>query len=145
MIIGHPWEYVFDVYDAHGKLKKRISRDYDLVPFSPDELAFWRRLRDTYRDSPNPFSDFLVDERGWLFVKTSQWTPDRSRLYFDIFDGEGKYVNRIPFPARDPIRANDFWAPRDPFLVQGGKIYLVEEEQDGNLSVGRYSLVKKQR
>lgn len=141
LIIGHSWDYSFYVYDVDGMLEKEISREFDVIPYSKEERDYWEnKLGRQLSYAPNPFKRFYVDERGWMFVKTSRRTDDRKYRYFDIFNSEGKYVYKVPIADRDWMKSGDIQANSDPILVRGGRIYLVRDNPDGNIFISRCSI-----
>lgn len=141
LIIGHPWDYSFYVYDINGKLKKEIIRDYKVVPYPKEERDFWENtLGRQLSHAPYPNRHFFVDEQGWMFVRTNQRTDDRKYCYYDIFNNEGKYVYKLPIADRDWVTSGDIQARSDPFLVREGRIYLVRDNPDGNIFVSRNSI-----
>lgn len=141
LIIGHPWDYSFYVYDINGKLKKEIKRDYKVIPYPKEERDFWENtLGRQLSDAPYPYRHFFVDEQGWMFVRTNQRTDDRKYCYYDIFNSEGKYVYKVPIADRDWVTSGDIQARSDPFLVRGGRIYLVRDNPDGNIFISRNSI-----
>jgi hypothetical protein len=73
------------------------------------------------------FQDFIMDDRGWLFVRPYSKTKEEKGAYYDIFDTEGIYLARVLLPAR--IR-----------LIKGGELYTIEEDEEGLPSVKRYTL-----
>jgi hypothetical protein len=73
------------------------------------------------------FQDFIMDDRGWLFVRPYSKTKEEKGAYYDIFDTEGRYLARVLLPAR--IR-----------LIKDRKLYTIEEDEEGLPSAKRYSL-----
>lgn len=142
VIVGHTWDYSFYVYDTNGKLRKEIRRDYKVIPYPQEERDFWESTigRELSKNAPYPYSHMFVDEQGWMFVRTTHRTADRKFCYYDIFNSEGKYLYKFPIADRDWVTSEDVQARSDPFLVRGGRIYLVRDNPDGNIFVSRNSI-----
>lgn len=138
VIVGHPWEYLFRFYDAAGKLSKVVSREFDPILATQKELEYRLRLNGSRRKFNDPISDFIVDERGWLIIKTSRRTPDRKEQFFDVFDERGRYLAFLTLPTRDYI--GDAWALVEPFKVHKGRIYIVGEDDENNLVIRTYAV-----
>ena len=65
-----------------------------------------------------------------IFVQTWE-KPDTGEEYsFDVFDSEGKYLAKIPLNFR-------------PSVMKKGKIYTIEEDEEGYQVVKRYKITWK--
>jgi len=73
-----------------------------------------------------PFSSFLVDSIGRIFVRTYEEAGEGMH-YYDIFDPEGRYLARVP--VYDRVAA-----------IKNGKLYTIEEDEEGYQVVKRYYL-----
>jgi hypothetical protein len=58
-------------------------------------------------------------------VQTYEETEDGKKTIHDIFDSAGRFLARVPLRTRN-------------FVLKKGKLYTIEEDQDGYYSVKRY-------
>jgi hypothetical protein len=134
---GITTEYEFRIVDPDGKIIKKILKDYDPEKLTQEDRD--KRAKEIWGDQGSPsdvraewpanfpaFQDFIMDDRGWLFVRPYSKTKEEKGAFYDIFDTEGRYIARVLLPAR--IR-----------LIKDGKVYTIEEDLDGLPSVKRYS------
>jgi len=140
VVIGHTWEYLLRFYDSKGRLEKEVSRDFDPVPLSKEESAYWYKMNKSRPTYFPPFSDFVVDDRGWLIVKTPKRTAGRKEQFFDVFDERGRFLAQMTLPTRDYLDDRFGWTLIEPFHVKSGRVYIVAEDDDGNLAVCRYAV-----
>lgn len=137
VVEGLPERYEIKIHDAAGKVIKLISREYDPVPVSardeeeylktvpPEVLAATAKPRFS-RQFP-AFRRIVADEKGWLFVQTNERAPDGKSYWTDVFDSDGRYIAR-------------FGAGGTIYRVRGGKIYSVNEDDEGYQLVKRYAM-----
>jgi hypothetical protein len=140
VVIGHTWEYLFRFYDSEGRLEKEVFRDFDPVLPSKEESDYWYRTSGSRSSYFSPFSDFVVDDRGWLIVKTPKRTAGRQNQVFDVFDEKGRFQAQMTLPTRDYLNDRFGWAEMESFHVENGRVYIVTEDDDGNLNVRRYAV-----
>jgi hypothetical protein len=133
-------EYELHVYDAQGKMIKKIIKDYEPIEITGDEYI---RLTEKWFGRPPtggrfdlvvpkhypPFHTFLADDEGRLFVRRFEEAEKGERIYCEVFDPQGRYLTDIVFPEK-----------KIPALFQGGKIYTREEDEDGYQVVKRYKI-----
>ncbi|MBN2408759.1 MAG: hypothetical protein JXE07_03395 [Candidatus Aminicenantes bacterium] len=135
---GITTEYEFRIVNPDGKIIKKIVKDYDPEKLTQEDRD--KRAKEIWGDQGPPsdvrvewpanfpaFQDFVLDDRGWLFVRPYSKTNEDKGDSYDIFDTEGRYLARVLLPAR--IR-----------LIKNGKLYTIEEDEEGRRSMKRYSL-----
>jgi len=130
-------EYELSFYDIHGKLKKKITRDYDPLSITADDRD--RLMKDTFGDNPTdqweirfpdnypPFSGFSFDDLGHIFVKRYEKETHEDGGLHDIFDSEGKYIAQMRFKMNSMI-----W--------RKGFMYTIEDDAEGLKIVKRYKV-----
>jgi len=69
----------------------------------------------------------VADDEGRIFVMTYERVEDGEGYYYDVFDGEGKFIVKVPLKTR-------------PYLIENRKLYTVEEDEEGYESVMRYKV-----
>jgi hypothetical protein len=139
IVFGYQAEYEIQVFDANGNLVRRISKDY--TPVKVTQMDADERLegedlpptileRMTLPEFHCPFASLGADDEGRIFVMTYERTPDGAGYYFDVFDIQGRYIVKVPFANR-------------PELIKNGKLYTVEEDEQGYQIVKRYKVTWK--
>ncbi len=135
---GITTEYEFRIVNPDGRFIKRIIKDYEPEKLTQEDRE--KKAREIWGDQGPPsdirvewpknypaFQDFIMDDRGWLFVRPYTKRKEAKGSSYDVFDAEGRYVARVLLPARI-------------LLIKNGKLYTIEEDEEGLLSVKRYSL-----
>ena len=69
-----------------------------------------------------------MDDTGRIYVKTWREPTDTVRYMCDVFDIDGKFLARIPLNL-------------DPLVWINGKIYTIEEDEDGFHQIKRYKVI----
>lgn len=131
VISGDPQTYEINVYGPSGNLIRKISKEYDPVEITQEEKdrVMERMSPDIKVSIPkyhNPYSWFMTDDEGRIFVQTNEQVEEGSYFY-DIFDPEGKCLAKIPLKMR-------------PYLIKKNKLYTVESDEEGFLTVKRYRI-----
>ncbi len=139
IVLGYPAEYEIKVIDADGNLISKISKDYTPVRVTQkdaDERLEGEDLPPTILERmflPEyhcPFSRLYSDDEGRIFVMTYERTPSGTGYYFDVLDAQGRCIVKVPFENH-------------PELIKKGKLYTVEEDEDGFQIVKRYKVTWK--
>ncbi|MDH7494048.1 MAG: 6-bladed beta-propeller [Candidatus Saccharicenans sp.] len=136
VVWGITTEYEFRVVDREGKIVKKIVKKHEPEIFTQaDREAKAKELwgkegpsADMKVEWPRhfpPVQDFILDDRGWLFVRPFVKGQAEKDVLYDVFDAEGRYVARVFLPAV---------ARR----IKAGKLYTIEEDAEGLLHVKRY-------
>jgi len=131
VISGDPQTYEINVYDPTGNLIRKISKEYDPVEITQEEKdrVMERMPPDIKVSIPkyhNPYSWFLTDDEGRIFFQTNEQVEEGGYFY-DIFDKEGKCLGKISLKMR-------------PYLIKNHKLYTVESDEEGYLTVKRYRI-----
>jgi len=139
IVFGYQAEYEIQVFDADGNLVRRISKDYTPVKVTQrdaDERLEGEDLpptileRMTLPEFHCPFASLGADDEGRIFVMTYERIPDGAGYYFDVFDEQGRFIVKVPFANR-------------PELIKNGKLFTVEEDEQGYQMVKRYKVTWK--
>jgi hypothetical protein len=142
IVHGYPKSYEIQIISPQNKVIMRIMRDYRPVEYSKEEKeAQIKQLRDlqlpediiekmNFAPNHSAYRKFIVDEQGRIFVENWEKTKDGQYSFYDIFDSEGKYLAKIPLRSK-------------PALFKKGKLYSVEEDEEGYHVVKRYGLAWK--
>lgn len=138
VVWGITTEYEFKVVDGEGKTVRRIIKKHDPEILTQEDRD--KRAKELWGDQgPSadmkvewpehfpPVQDFILDDRGWLFVRPFVKERQAQGVLYDVFDAEGRYVARVFLPAV---------ARR----IRAGKLYTIEEDAEGLLHVKRYTM-----
>ena len=132
IIFSFTEKYELLVYDGEGRLVRKIQKKYDPVRISDPELAKMRevvRLPSSIRlivpKHHTAFQRFTVDDENRIFVQTWEKTKDGKSYIYDVFDSSGLCVARVPLDVM-------------PRVWREGKVYTIEEDEDGYQYVVRY-------
>jgi len=139
ILTGYSEDYELRFLNQKGDLVKKIITDYTPLPVSNEDK---KRLTEErfpesrggvpegykleFPDHYPPFSSFLVDSIGRIFVRTYEEARE-GMDYYDIFDPGGRYLARVPIFDR-------------PLVIKKGKLYTVEEDEEGYQVVKRYHM-----
>lgn len=134
VVTGYPKEgYIIKVFDAYGKLVRRIEKDYAPIEITREDFEERKEgylpelLKDIYAPKHfPPFWTLRADDEGRIWVTTPKKTADGEKVYFDVFDAEGKYILEVALKAMPSLFNN--------------KLYTVEEDDNGYQYVRRYSI-----
>ena len=134
IVCGYPEEgYIIKIYDSSANLVRRIEKEYERREITKQEkeeaIAEYPPEMRENATAPKyfpPYRTLIADDEGRIYVYTSERTPDKEKYYYDIFDAEGRYILRIPL--------------RTSFRVIKGKLYTIEEDEDGYQYVKRYKV-----
>jgi len=139
ILTGYSEDYELRFLNLEGDLTKKIITDYTPLPLSNEEKQRLTEARfpesmggvpESYKvefpDHYPPFSSFLVDSIGRIFVRTYEEAGEGMH-YYDIFDPEGRYLARVP--VYDRVAA-----------IKKGELYTLEEDEEGYQVVKRYHM-----
>jgi hypothetical protein len=132
-------DYEIYVYDFNGNLIKKIRKDYIKVPtseeykerflgmFEGNPALFEEAKKKIYFPSfMPPFHNFLVDEKGRLFVMTYEKGIDDREYMFDIFYPEGVFIGRKSlkgFSILEKLPLN--------IKIKNDRLYYIVEKESG--------------
>ena len=137
IVFGYMGEYELKVFDPEGNLARKISKEYTAVKVTQkdvderlegEDLPPQIRERMVVPEYHCPFQRISADDEGRIFVMTYERTPDGSGYYYDIFDAEGRFFVKVPLKSR-------------PLLIERGKLFTVEEDEEGYQHVKRYRII----
>jgi hypothetical protein len=138
--------YVIEVYDREGTLFRKIDRPYNPMPLTASEAeAFRTDSRDPrplfqrmLREMPLPEYKTVtqlmcVDDRGYLWIQMFEERQDsgRPQTAYDIFDRDGFYDARVWLDSSLELTSAVF---------EGGKVYMLKEEESGFRSLKRFQV-----
>jgi hypothetical protein len=132
IVYGYPREYELQIFNPQNKLVKKIFKDYDPVEVSKEEVEEEKKglmpeIKPAFSKYHSAFRNLLVDDRGWIYVQTWAMAENGQRPFYDLFDAEGRYLATLTMKERS--------------FVRKGKMYSVEEDEDGNQSIKRYAVI----
>lgn len=132
--------YKINIFDLEGKPLGSITREYDRVPFTPEELAdlnaglesFYKKLGYALyppikREYKNIINDIFCDKYGRLLVASSVKRNDANRFDFlvDVFDKDGVFLKKVKI---DGFRWYDYVKLQEQkFFFKGDRLYHIDE------------------
>ncbi|MDD8024999.1 MAG: 6-bladed beta-propeller [Acidobacteriota bacterium] len=133
IVEGYPERYEIKIHNADGKVVRILSRDYDpvAVPAREKEKVLKAMAADFKPDFSNDypaFQYFVSDENGRLFVLTWEKASDGKGNKTDVFDSAGRFLLKLDNLGR-------------VYRAVGGKLYCVDEDEEGYQVMKRYALV----
>ena len=134
IVYGYPETYEIKIYNPEGKLIKKITKKYDPVEISEKEKKEQTEsLPPQIKDNaifPKYYPAFYrlcLDDEGRIFVQTWEKIGDQDIYYHDVFDSEGRYIAKVPLRYR-------------PITCKKGKLYSLEEDEEGYQVVKKYKI-----
>lgn len=142
IIWGFPVKYELYVASPEGTRLRTITKDYNPVPITEEEKEKW--IEDFYGGEQNippdvkviwdefrnAFQHISVDDQGRIFVQTYEMDDATGKYLYDVFDPEGRCVTRVGLKSQ-------------PLAWKEGKLFAVEEDEDGYQYVTRYKVTWK--
>lgn len=135
---GITTEYVFHIVNPEGKTIRKIVKEFDPEKLTQEDRE--KRAREIWGDQgPSSdvrvewpkyfpaFHDFIMDDRGRHFVRSYTKEKAAKGVSYDVFDAKGRFFARVSLPER-------------AITIKDGKLYTIEEDEDGFRFVKRYSL-----
>lgn len=132
VIFGYPERYEIQVFDSEGNLARKILKAYKPVATTEEEKAASvegapPQIKFEFPEHHPPFLRFIHDEMGRLYVQTYEKTAAKDVYIHDVFDPGGRYIARVPLK-------------RVPVLFRNGKLYSLEESEEGYPVIKRYRI-----
>lgn len=134
IVYGYPEEYEIQVFNQQNKLIKRISRKYDPVEVTEDEKKEQTKdmppginIKFDFPKNHSAYRRFFLDDQNRIFVQSWEKTEGGKKFLYDIFDEEGKFVAKVPLKIA-------------PVTLKKGKLYSLEEDDEGYQTVKRYAV-----
>jgi len=90
-------------FDLDGNLTQIIRKEYEPVSITPEEKKARAERFEQFGDKvwfPDewlPFGDFMLDEHGYLFVRTFERDETTGEYLFDVFNADGVFIFRKSF------------------------------------------------
>jgi hypothetical protein len=139
LIWGFPDKYELHIINSEGKPIKKIIKKYIPIKITeeekeqvikerfggPEGIAPGVKL--SWNEHHNAFIYLSIDDKGRIFTRTYEKESERDGYYYDVFDTEGKYIVKVPLGAR-------------PQSWKKGKLYTIEEDEEGFQVVKRYKV-----
>jgi hypothetical protein len=123
-----------DVFDADGRVVRRIYKDYDPVPVTDLDIdrqmkrhGFQSRDEVSFPSHLPPIWWVYADEDGRIYVSTWQRDALSGISIFNIFDPEGRYLC-------------DSRIPGEPIVFKNSELYAIVEDADGIQYIKRYHM-----
>ncbi len=137
LVFGYSGSYTFKILSPDGEVRRIIKKKYDLIPI-PDEVKKMAQERDPnltmeFPKYYRPFFSFFLDDSGRLFVLTPGDNIVESIYNCDVFDPEGRFLCKIPLKLMESF----------VMTLTGDKLYLVDEDSEGNPFIRRYTVTWK--
>jgi len=132
IVYGYPETYEIQSFGPDNlKVVRKIMRDYDPVAVTDKEREDERKdipqgINIEFKKFHAAYSRFFLSDLGHVFVQTWEKTKD-GKFVHDIFDAEGRFIGRVPLK------------PSGVEILKG-KYYALEEDEDGNQAVKRYTV-----
>jgi len=133
-------EYELYIHNKDGKLVRKITKEYDPIEITKTEYE--KMMKEWFGRVPTsdrfefiipknypPFHTFILDDEGRIFVKRFEGIEQSKRIYAEVFDPQGRYITDIIFPIN-----------KLPGLFKKGKLYTIEEDEEGFRVVKRYKV-----
>ena len=134
VVFGYPKTYEIRISDSDGNEVKKITKEYDPVEVTQEEIEELEEMPPGIKVSMSKFhpayNRIFVDDELRIFVSTWEKIKEGEGYYYDVFDGDGKYIAKIPLKVR-------------PQTWKNGKLYTIEEDEDGFQYVKRYRVTWK--
>ena len=139
-------EYRIEILDADGELVRTITRDYETLRRSDEEMERMERERRERAEQSGELVDgedidpvysviqsMHVGPDGQLWVMTGrgrfgEGVPEDTLGTFDVFDSEGRFVRQVSFDV-------PFMGGSDEFEFLADRLYVFEESRDARQSM----------
>ena len=137
-------EYRIEIIDPKGRRSRIITRDFDPVPIPKNLLDKVKKSRPpgTAIEIPAYFATYsrlMADDEGRIFAQTPPIDPEGKSFIWDLFDAEGRYLANVRLPGS----AWHLGTMKHGLLWKVGKLYTIEENEEGFHIVKRYRAIWK--
>jgi len=134
IIISFKGDYELQVFNAQGDLVKKITKEYEPVRITKEDVEQRvRRVPESRKlvvpKNFPPIHSLTTDDEGRIFVRTYEKAEER-KYYNDVLDSEGRFIAKVPLKDRLQV-----W--------KKNKLYTIEEDEDGFQMVKRYKVTWK--
>lgn len=134
VVWGNQADYVLLILDRDGRPKARIEKAYEPLEVRDRDIETElsrlgrprsERAKFAAPDHFPPFNMLLVADDGRIFARVRERTPRGVQFAYDVFDGGGLYLYRMRLPGT-------------PVLIKAGRLYALEEDDEGAILIKRY-------
>ncbi len=132
LIIWRGGEYELDVFDAQGKIVRKIVKDYDPVGITSEDVK--QRVRRVPEGrklvipkSFPPLQSLIADDEGRILAVTYEKSAEGAQIS-DVFDTAGRFLARVAFKGR-------------PQAWRKNKLYTIEDDAEGYQVLKRYRVI----
>lgn len=135
IIFGYSKDYELQIFNPEGDLIKKIIREYDPVEVTEEEKEKATQgappqLKFEFSKYHPAFLRFVHDETGRLYVQSYEKGEGNNVYYHDVFNRDGRYIAKV--------QLRQF-----PVIFRNGKLYSLEENEDGYQVIKRYKITWK--
>jgi hypothetical protein len=138
LVCTDPRRYELSVYSEDGVKIRLITRDFDPVEVTKEEIEERLKGQVSYGGPPltaknfpkyyPPIYGIHIDDQGRIFIATWEMTPDRKGQRYDVFDKNGRFLAQAILRFR-------------PSVWKNGRVYGSVEDENGYPFVKRYRVV----
>lgn len=134
IIISFEKDYELQIFNAQGELSKKITKEYEPVKITEQDVKLRVRRVPEGRKLVVPkyfpaVHSITTDDKGRIFVHTYEKAGE-GKYHNDVFDSEGSYVAKVALKDHLQVWKKD-------------RVYTIEEDEDGHQYVKRYKVTWK--
>ena len=134
IVISYKADYELQIFDAQGKLTKKITKEHEPVRITEEDKKQRVRRVSEGRKLVVPkyfpaIHSITTDDEGRIFVRTYKKIGER-KYYNDVFDSEGRCIAKVALKDRLKV-----W--------KKNKLYTIEEDEEGYQKIKRYKVTWK--
>jgi len=134
IIISYKADYELQIFNAQGKLTKKITKEHEPVRITEEDKKQRVRRVSEGRKLVVPkyfpaIHSITTDDEGRIFVRTYKKIGER-KYYNDVFDSEGRCIAKVALKDRLKV-----W--------KKNKLYTIEEDEEGYQKIKRYKVTWK--
>jgi hypothetical protein len=137
-VFGYTHDYSFKILNREGTIIREIQMGNDPVPVPEKIVEEWKKqnpqssllLNEELPEFYQSFTSFFLDETGRILVVKPEEDKDGNAQVCNLIDSDGKYLSRFSLKLMLPA----------VLIMTGGKLYVVEEDEDGNPCLVRYAM-----
>lgn len=137
-VFGFTHNYSFKILNRAGTVIREIQMGNDPVPVPEKIVEEWKKqnpqssllLNEKLPEFYQSFSAFFIDETGRILVVKPENDNDGNAQVCNLIDSDGRYLSRFSLNLMLPA----------VLVMTGGKLYVVEEDEDGNPCLVRYAM-----
>ncbi len=138
LYFGDAKDYVIKVFDPEGKHFRTIEKKYNSTKITKEDIQQMldaipnvtgvnlKEMLEFPKYYP-AYESFTLDEEGRLFVRSYKKGKEKDVFFLDMFSTDGKYFSTLATKA-------------NPRVWKNGKMYSIEENDDGIKVIKRYSV-----